>query len=205
MCCSFLLLLTQAHWQSDVSRDKHMCWGKTHGGHVMFRENIKRTWQTVTEAKLGLLIELTVQHCGSFTDLHFNERGTAENFWYPSWSLLLTWAKTKAWLSLLCSVTTTDSCLLSWLYWTGLLIDPWRVYEWLEMPLLTCELNCRFPDNTDRSYSKELFLIRSTFFPTTSGRWRAKRGGLKHLRTIIKNRFWKKIELYLILLCELVT
>jgi hypothetical protein len=43
-------------------------------------------------AELGLFIELAVQCCGSliFTDLHFAERGIAENFsWCPSWSLLL--------------------------------------------------------------------------------------------------------------------
>jgi hypothetical protein len=43
------------------SRARHMCWGKTHGGHVMFAESMTRTQQTVTEAELGLLIDLTLQ------------------------------------------------------------------------------------------------------------------------------------------------
>jgi hypothetical protein len=69
-------------------------------------------------------------------DLPFSERGTAENFsWYPSWPLLLMQAKAKAWLSLLGSTTAADSCLLTWLYQTRLLVYPWSVSEWMELPL----------------------------------------------------------------------
>jgi hypothetical protein len=72
----------------------------------------------MAEAELGLLVELAVQCL-----LVFNERGTAENFsWHPSGSLLLTGA--KAWLSLLGSATAADSCLLSQLYQTRLLVYP---------------------------------------------------------------------------------
>jgi hypothetical protein len=35
---------------------------ETRGGHVMFRESIKRTQSIVTGTELGLLIELVVQH-----------------------------------------------------------------------------------------------------------------------------------------------
>ena len=54
-----------------------------------------------------------------------SERGTAENFSWHScwpWSLLLTRAKAEAWLSLLGSATIAESCLLSRLYQTGLLV-----------------------------------------------------------------------------------
>ena len=50
-----------------------------------------------------------------FPDLHFPERGTAENFWCFCWSLLLTCAKAEAWLSLLGHVTTVaNPTLLNW-------------------------------------------------------------------------------------------
>jgi hypothetical protein len=68
----------------------------------------------------------------------------------PSGFLLLTPAKAEAWLSLLGNTTAADSCLL---YQTGLL----GVCEWINLLLLTCELNCQFPDNTDGSCSKEPF------------------------------------------------
>ena len=42
--------------------------------------------------------------------------------WRSSASLMLTHAEAAAWLSLLGSVTAADSCLLSCLYWTGLLV-----------------------------------------------------------------------------------
>lgn len=71
-------------------------------------EDINRTRGTVTEAELGLLIELLCRACVSpvFTDLHFAERGTAENSCRSSWSLRLTGAEAEAWLSLLGHVTT---------------------------------------------------------------------------------------------------
>ena len=64
----------------------------------------------MTEAELGLLIERA--SCAMLIGL--TERGTAKNL---SWhSLLLTCAKAEAWLFLLDSATTADSCLLSHLY-----------------------------------------------------------------------------------------
>ena len=52
-------------------------------------------------------------------------KGTTKNFsWPPSESLLLTQAKAETWLSLLVSVTDTDSGLLAQLYRTGLLVYP---------------------------------------------------------------------------------
>ena len=78
----------------------------------------------MTEAELGLLIEIAVQCLlvslreeQPSTDLLSVKRGTMENFsWHSSWSLLLTCAKAEAWLSLLDNATTADSCLLSQLY-----------------------------------------------------------------------------------------
>ena len=153
MCWGFLPFPSiWADWQSDVSWDRHTCWGKTGGGQVIFGG------QTVMEAELVLLAQLAVQHLW-VSCLCFAERGTARNFfWHPSRSLLLTSAETETWLFLLCHATTADSCLLSQHYWTGLLVYPWGVY-WVKLPLLTCELNCQFPVNTDGSCTKEPFLF----------------------------------------------
>jgi hypothetical protein len=42
---SFLgLLQTGADCQSDVSWDRHLCWGKTHVGHVTFGRLYKQNW-----------------------------------------------------------------------------------------------------------------------------------------------------------------
>ena len=59
-----------------------------------------RVWLAGT-ASCAMLVGLT-----SSADLHFPERGTAENFsWCSCWSLLLTGAKAEAWLSLLGLIT----------------------------------------------------------------------------------------------------
>jgi hypothetical protein len=79
VCCSFLPLpRTWADWQSNVSR------GKTHKGYVMFGGHIKRTWCTVMEAGLGLLIELDVQ-CLLVSHLHWSSLHWEKH----SWELLL--------------------------------------------------------------------------------------------------------------------
>ena len=158
VCCSFLLLpRTLANWQSDVSWDRCMCWGKTRGGQWRL-EVIKRTGQT---GQMGgwarLACRASCARLMGLADLCFAERSSVENFWCPSGSLLLTCADVEAWLSLLHSNTTADSCLLSRLYHTRLLVYSWSVCEWFELPLLTCELNCWFPDNTYGSCSKEPF------------------------------------------------
>lgn len=76
-------------------------------------EDINSTQWTVTEAELGLLIELAVYHLW-VSRLHFPKRGTAENFsWHFAWSLLLPRDEAEAWLSLPGSATTADSFLLS--------------------------------------------------------------------------------------------
>jgi hypothetical protein len=171
VCCSFLLLpRIQADWQSDVSWDNCMCWAKTQveARHVL-RQDPWRTCDVSRDYKknstdsdkgwLGLLIELAVQ-CLLVSHLP----------WYLlSWEhlsgeLLLAslWVfPAEAWLSLLGSAITADSSLLFWLYWTRLLVYPESVLEWIELMVLTCELNCWFPDNTDGSCSKEPFLNRS--------------------------------------------
>ena len=116
---------------------------------------INRTQRTVTKAELGLLIELAIQ-CLWVSCLHWSSLPWEKISWHSCWlwSLLLTGAEAEAWLSLLGSA---DSCLLSGLYWTRLLVYPWSVCEWIELLPLTCELNCKFPDNTDGSCSKEPF------------------------------------------------
>ena len=61
VCCSFLLLLQpQADWQSDVSWDRHTCWGKTCARDMWCLEGINRC-QIVMRIELGLFIEVVVQ------------------------------------------------------------------------------------------------------------------------------------------------
>jgi hypothetical protein len=96
-------------------------------------------------------------------------------------SLLLTWAQDEAWLSLLGSTTSVGSCLLSQLYWTGLLVHPWSICEWIKVPPKNLSKQIHFP------------WIPSFPLPLVGG---GLQGKLKHLRTIIKNRFWKKLKLY---------
>jgi hypothetical protein len=104
---------------------------------------IRHWWQ----AYVASFAMLPWAHIFIFTDLHFPERGTAENFsWCPcwSWSLLLTCANSaKAWLFLLGHAITAMPFLfavLTLLNWTTGI----------------------YPDNADWICSKELFLNRST-------------------------------------------
>lgn len=156
---------------------------------------IKGTWQTGTEAELGLLVELAVQACWSyvFVVLHFTERGTDENFSLHSyWSLLLTHAEAEDWLSLIGSATTAVS------YPDSSELDHWRIREALvsgsscHCLLLTELLIC---ENVDRICPTEPFLNRSTSpwilpFPLLLVGHRLQ-GRSKHLRSIFKNRCWK--------------
>lgn len=56
-----------------------------------------------------------------FTDLHFTERGTAENSWHSgwSWSLLLTRANSAEVWRLLTDPTITDLSWVTLLNWTA--------------------------------------------------------------------------------------
>ena len=144
--------------------------------HDAWKGIINRVLWTMTEAKLGLLIELAVQcllvlHLG-WSSLPW-ERHSRELLLTFLLVVLLT-AEAEAWLSPLSRATTADLCLLSRHYQTGL----WNVCEWIKLPLLTWDLNCQFPSKEDGSFSKEPFLNRSTSsvsFLTTSGGWWATR------------------------------
>ena len=82
------------------------------GAHVISRESINRTQlnsdRALSSASLGALCWSSV-----FSDLHFVERGMAENSKHPGWfwSLLLSCANlAEAWLFLLNHATTADLC-----------------------------------------------------------------------------------------------
>jgi hypothetical protein len=123
-----------------------------------------------------------------------SERGTAENFWCSSRSLLLT--RAKAWLSLLGS--ECHRCwlvLVSQLYRTGLLVYPWSVCKGIEPLLLTCALNNRDYSQQRWELLQRTFLNRSTTprilsfpLPLVGG---GLQGRLTSLRTIIQNKVWK--------------
>jgi hypothetical protein len=149
-----------------------MGWGKTCGEARLLEDTwclegisigLNRQWQRA----LACIASFAINASGSrvFADLHFVERGTTKNSWDPwwPWFLLLTYADSaKPWLFLLGCATPADSCLLPQLYQTRLLVYSWSVCKWMELPLLTHELNCGFPDKADGICSKEQFLSRST-------------------------------------------
>jgi hypothetical protein len=97
-----------------------------------------------------------------------------------------------------------------------LLVYPGSVCEWTELLLLTCKLDCRFPDNTDgrcskkqnkqtnkqknpkqnktkKTISKQVYFSCILSFPLPLVGDLLK-GRLKHVRTIIKNKL-RKIKL----------
>ena len=110
-----------------------------------------------------------------------------------SWELFLAFS--------LALVSSADSCggrglaevmpllLLSWHYQTRLLVYPWSVCEWIELQLLTCELNCwqRRCNLLQRTISKQVHFthIFSFLLPLVGG---GLEGRLTYLRTIIKSR-----------------
>lgn len=55
------------------------------------------------------------------------------------------------------SAIADDLCSLSQLFSTELLLYLWRVGKWIQLPLLTCDLNCWFPHNTHGSCSNKPF------------------------------------------------
>jgi hypothetical protein len=121
---------TQADWM-------HMPRQGTRRTHDVWRvwTGLDRQWW---KQSLAFWYSYLCNACGSqiFAKLHFPERGLAENFsWCSCWSLLLTWAEAEGCLFLLGSATTADSCLLSQLYGTGLLVCPWGICEWVKLPL----------------------------------------------------------------------
>ena len=132
---------------------------------------------------------LHFQGLGMIGCMCWGKRGTT------SPGVLITGAEAQAWLSLLGHVTAADSSLLSQFYRTALLVCPWSVSKWIELPLpanLWTELGI---------FRQHRLLLQRTcqiaplppypFFFTTSGGWWVIRE-LKHLRTIIKNKDWKK-------------
>ena len=102
-------------------------------GHVMFGRSINRIQWTV----MGLhscLCNASWTLVFIFTDLCFIERGMTENFsWCRCWSWV---TPEEAWLFLLGRATSAGLCLLSWHYWTGLLVCSWRICKWIELQLL---------------------------------------------------------------------
>ena len=127
-------------WQSDLSWDRCSCLMRQDPGKTydVWRV-LKRPGWTVMESEVSLLIEVVVQVL-LVSSLHLFpvhwKRATSKNFsWHSCESLLLILAKGETLLSLLGSTTTADTCLLSWLYWTGLLVYLWSVCEWIKLPL----------------------------------------------------------------------
>ena len=137
--------------QTHVLR-QDLCWGNTHGGHVhdVWREYKKDlTSQWPEKARLaGTVRCVTLVGLASLWIASLRERHSLD--------LLLA----ETWLSLLGSATAVDSCLLSRLYRTGLLLCPTRVCEWIDLLLLLL-IRLQSP----------LSPPPHLFFPTTSGGW----------------------------------
>ena len=82
MMLQFVAASTDLGWLAEW--DRLTCWGKTHGGHVMFEGSMKRSWPTVMEAGLGCLHSWMLLGLTSLLTFALLI-GTAENF---SWHLL---------------------------------------------------------------------------------------------------------------------
>lgn len=113
-------------------------------------EGLNRTRWSDGEIELSLLVLLAVQHllvshlCWYLLPWVRHSRELLPVFFLvPPDDLSQGWG--EAWLTLLGHATTADSCLLTWLSWTGLLVYPWSVYEliklllhanmWTELPI----------------------------------------------------------------------
>lgn len=139
-------------------------------GHVIL-ESIGRTLQ----CQSGCTACHAMLHWSHvFTELYFSERGMAESFaWYSGGSGCCRWLmliqQRPGCFCLLDGDTSAESCwwtglLISWHYWTGLLV----------------------PDNRHWNCPRELLLSRPTspcpiyhFFSPASGWWTRGKGSLK--------------------------
>jgi len=136
--CKTRLVLRQDLWRTcDVWREK------------------KRTQWTVRRACLYSKMLL-----GFVPSLIFASLREAQPKTFPGFPICSSWQLVPI------QLRPGGSCwvvlLLSWHCWTGLVVYPWSLCDRMELPLLTCELNCWFPNNVDRIYFKEPFLNRST-------------------------------------------
>ena len=167
--------------------------GKIHGGHMKSGGSINRAQWTVGE------------NWPSCIAIHFLVSCLC---WHSLWSeryryelpllFLLALVLPNGWVMEIwpspdssCHVMTPP--LVNQHFWTGLLVYPWSICEWIELISLTWELNYWFPDNTDGIFSKEPYLNRSTSHVSLLShylwfRWVERR--LKHLKIIIKSRYW---------------
>lgn len=156
------------------------CYGKTCG----------RTWNISRKCKSDLMKcdgTTCIANCSVLcespilTDIHFIERGTAENSWNSSWSwsFLPIHANSAEALQFLLDCSTL--LLVTLLNWAvGILTLLYSVF-W-------------YPDNGDWICPKELLLNRSTppcptYHPLSLDN--GLEGGSKHLITSVKSRLWK--------------
>ena len=175
VCCSLLpLSRTRADWMHVLRQDTLE--------DMWCLEGIYRTRQIVTGPKLGLLIELAVQCLWDSSLLWSSipwERHSRELLLVSLWVPPADSSQAEAWLSLLGTSTTADSCLLAQFYWAGLLVYLWSFasgltccccFLWTE---LLISWQCRW------DLFQRTFLNRSTslypFFSTTPGGWWARR------------------------------
>lgn len=126
-----------------------------HGTHMMFTWSVNRTQLLERLALLGLESLLIFS---SLREVYSRTSGG------QSYSILLTWVQSAlACISLLGHAISVDSCLLSWAYWTGLLLYLWGTWkvDWA-VTTESWKLNCWLPKNTDGICSKSQFLNKST-------------------------------------------
>ena len=148
----------------------------------MFRGSIIRTQRTVTEAELGLSIELPVQ-CLLISrllrsSLHWESH--SQKLFLEFLLALIPPADLCPGWGLAVSARYCHCSRFLFTILTGLLVYLWSVCEWIKLLLIRVTWNSQFPDNTHGSCSKEPFLNRSTFppyslFSTISGGWWARR------------------------------
>ena len=113
-----------------VSAETDACAEARHVKDTWCVEGINRTLRTVMEPELGLLTDRAT--CATLVGLTSSLRGTAENFsWRPSRSLLLTYAKAEAGLSLLGESFLLSCVVYKYIYLLSHLSNPKICFEYL--------------------------------------------------------------------------
>ena len=197
--CFLLLSKTQDDWQTDDSQVRLRCWGQTPGKARCMED----TWSLEGAyigpndcgRRLACLHSYTL--LGLMSLLTFTLMWEAQMWTSPAFPLgagLTRWMThadlAMSWPFLVCSASTSGKPN----FWTGLLVYPWSICEWIKLLLLPGNGNGDFLTKPFGFAPKNLFLNRSIcplsfLFYYLWLRWVVKR--LKHLRTTIKRRHWQ--------------
>jgi hypothetical protein len=140
-----------------------MCWGKSCGGHAIFGGY---KWDSM-DSDRGWARLAYRAHCATLVGLAslliFAWLRKAQRWTSPGIPLGPScWPVPRVRAGCLCWVMSL--LLLTWHYWPGLPVYLWSVCECIELPLLTCELNCwqHRQELLQKKKKKKPFLSRPT-------------------------------------------